>query len=217
MAHICVGNLTIIGSDNGLSPGRRQAIIWANAGILLIGPWGTNFSEILIGIQTFSFKKMHLKMSSAKLRPFCLGLNVLKQHIYIGILSEWISEKFSCLFTTITWLRKISLLLFCDSHYKILYKTDFMIMQWFNFTIKISYSMKYLFIIPCCDYFDSEQSSGQMICTKRVHTAYIVNSCCPTAELITEVFSTFIVLLFQYLTLFKNAALKSVSLFASFK
>ena len=27
VTHICVGNLTIIGSDNGLSPGRRQAII----------------------------------------------------------------------------------------------------------------------------------------------------------------------------------------------
>ena len=77
VTHICVGNLTIIGSDNGLSPGRRQAIIWTNAGILLIGPFsGTNFSEILIGIQTFSFKKMHLKMSSAKWRPFCIGLNV---------------------------------------------------------------------------------------------------------------------------------------------
>ena len=77
VTHICVGNLTIIGPDNGLSPGRRQAIIWTNAGILLIGPWETNYSEILIGIQTFSFKKMHLKMSSAKWRPFCLGLNVL--------------------------------------------------------------------------------------------------------------------------------------------
>ena len=68
--HICVGKLAIIGSDNGLSPGRRQAIIWTIAGILLIGPLGTNFSEILIGIQTFSFKKMHLKTSSAKWRPF---------------------------------------------------------------------------------------------------------------------------------------------------
>ena len=75
--NICVVKLTLIGSDNGLSPGRRQAIIWANAGILLIGPLGTNFIEILIGIQTFSFKKMHLKMSSAKWRPFFLGLNVL--------------------------------------------------------------------------------------------------------------------------------------------
>ena len=53
--HICVGNLTIIGSDNGLSPGRRQTIFWINAGILLIGPLGTNFSEILIAMQTFSF------------------------------------------------------------------------------------------------------------------------------------------------------------------
>ena len=77
MTHICVSELTIIGSDNGLSPGRRQAIIWNNAGLLLIEPLGTNLSEISIGIQTFSFKKMHLNMSSAIWRPFCLGLNVL--------------------------------------------------------------------------------------------------------------------------------------------
>ena len=77
MTHICVGKFTIIGSDNGLSPGRRQAIIWTNAGILLIEPLGTNFSEILIGIQIFSFAKMRLKMSSAKWRLLCPGLNVL--------------------------------------------------------------------------------------------------------------------------------------------
>ena len=68
----------LVGSDNGLSPGRRQAITRTNDGILLIGPLGTNFSEILSNIHTFSFKKMHLKTSSAKERPFCLGLNVLK-------------------------------------------------------------------------------------------------------------------------------------------
>ena len=79
VTHICVGKTTIIGSDNGLSPGRRQAIIWTNAGLLLIGPLGTNFSEILIEILTFSFKKMRLKVSSAKRRPFCLGLNVLRK------------------------------------------------------------------------------------------------------------------------------------------
>ena len=45
--HICVSKLTIIGSVNGLSPGRRQAIIWTNAGMLLIGTLETNFSEIL--------------------------------------------------------------------------------------------------------------------------------------------------------------------------
>ena len=53
VTHICVSKLTIIGSDNGLSPDRRQAIIWTNDGILLIGPLGTNLSEILIEIQAF--------------------------------------------------------------------------------------------------------------------------------------------------------------------
>ena len=85
--HICVGKLTIIGSGNGLSPDRRQAIIWTNAGILLIEPLGTNFSESLIGIQIFSFTKMRMKMSSVKWRPFCLGLNVLTHYF------RWLNAK----------------------------------------------------------------------------------------------------------------------------
>ena len=76
MTHICVSNLTIIGSDNGWLPGHRQAVIGTNAGILLIGPIGTNFSEILIEILAFLFKKMHYKVSSANWQTFCLGLNV---------------------------------------------------------------------------------------------------------------------------------------------
>ena len=68
VTHICVGKLTIIGPDNGLSPGGRQAIIWTNAGILLIEHLGKHFSEILIKIDTFSFKKMFLKMSSGNWR-----------------------------------------------------------------------------------------------------------------------------------------------------
>ena len=60
MTHICIGYLTIIGWDNGLSPGRCQANIWTNAGIILIKPYGRNFSEILIEMHTLSFKKMHL-------------------------------------------------------------------------------------------------------------------------------------------------------------
>ena len=78
MTHICVNKLTIIDSDNGLSPDRRQATIWTNAGILLIGPLETNFSEIRIEIHTSSVKIMHLKMSG-KLAPFCLSLIVLTQ------------------------------------------------------------------------------------------------------------------------------------------
>ena len=80
MTHICVVTNTNIGSDNGLSHGRRQTIIWTNAGILLIGPWGTIFSEILIEILTFSFKKMRLKMSSAKWRPFFSASMCLCSH-----------------------------------------------------------------------------------------------------------------------------------------
>ena len=81
VTHICVSKLAaIIGSDNGLPPGRRQAITWTNAGILLIRTLGTNISEILCKHHVFSYKKMHLKMSSGKRRPFCLGLNVLKRY-----------------------------------------------------------------------------------------------------------------------------------------
>ena len=92
VTHVWVSNLTIIGSDNGLSPGRRQAIIWPNAWILLIRTLGTNFSEILSKIHTFSFKKMHFKMSSAKWRQVCLGLNVLSVScvIYVTVNSMWL-------------------------------------------------------------------------------------------------------------------------------
>ena len=109
VTHICDSKQTIIGSDNGLSPGRRQAIIWTNAGILLIGPLGTNFNEILIEIHAFSFKEMHLKMSSGKWRPSCLGPNVLTEiswrsiairpklqdvitHPYLNPMVVWISS-----------------------------------------------------------------------------------------------------------------------------
>ena len=75
--HICFSKLTIIDLDNGLSPGRHQAIIWTNAGILLIQTSETNFSEILNEIHTFSFNKMHLKMLSVKWWHFFISLNVL--------------------------------------------------------------------------------------------------------------------------------------------
>ena len=95
VTHICVSNLTVIVSDNGLSPGRRQAIIWTNAGIMLIVPLGTNFREILIEIQTFSFKKMRLKVSSAKRRPFCLGLSELKLIVNLTLQSSY--DLYECL------------------------------------------------------------------------------------------------------------------------
>ena len=67
--------LTTIGSDNDLSPRRRQAVIWTNPGILLIGPLGTNFSELLIATHILSFKKMKMlseKMAAILSRSHCV-------------------------------------------------------------------------------------------------------------------------------------------------
>ena len=77
--HICVDNLTIIGSDNGFIAWTAPSHYLTNAGILLIRTLGTNFSELLSVIHLFSFKKSHFKISSEKMQPFCLSLNVLKQ------------------------------------------------------------------------------------------------------------------------------------------
>ena len=99
--HICISKLAIIGSENGLSPGRRQAIIWTNAGILLIEPLGTNLSEIIIEAHTFSFKKMHLKMLFGKWRPFCLSLTMLK--VYISSVSDAIHYRINAFYL---WMMK---------------------------------------------------------------------------------------------------------------
>ena len=110
VTHTCVGKLTIIDSDNGLSPGGHQAIIWTNAGILLIGPLGTNFNYILIGIETFSFKKMHLKMLFVKWHPFCLGFNVLTYFVMkfemrvSGLNAGWVIQ--TILWLLMAWLLK---------------------------------------------------------------------------------------------------------------
>ena len=73
--------MTIIVSENGLSPGRRQAIIWNNAGILLIGPLGTNFTGILyrnscIFIQEKAFENVVWKMAVILSRPQCVKCHI---------------------------------------------------------------------------------------------------------------------------------------------
>ena len=113
VTHICVSKLTSIGSYNGLSPCRRQAIIWTNAGILLIGQLGTKFSEILIEIYTISFKKMHLKMSSGKCRPFCLGLNVLNGRLLFSFDNGHFS--FALWYSTVPHFMKLIVLILSSS------------------------------------------------------------------------------------------------------
>ena len=77
MTNICVGKRTIVGSDNGLSPERRQAIIWTNAGILLIEPLGTNFSEFFkrnsnIFTEENTFENVVCDMLFISSRPQCV-------------------------------------------------------------------------------------------------------------------------------------------------
>ena len=117
MTHICIGKQTIIVSDNGLSPGWHQAIIWTNAGILLIGPLWTNFNEILVQMEAFLLKRILLKMLSVICCSFCLGLSVLMGlHC---IMFHWMSMQCKCivvLFSTFP-LGKAPLLFIPTYHY----------------------------------------------------------------------------------------------------
>ena len=76
MTDICVSKLVIIGLDNGLLPGQHQPIVWTNAGLLLITPLGSNFSEILIDfyifIQENAFENVIRKFAAILSRPHCI-------------------------------------------------------------------------------------------------------------------------------------------------
>ena len=93
--YICICNLTIIGSDNGLSPGRRKAIIWTNVGILIIGSLGTHFSEILIEIHRFYSRKCiwicRLRMAAIFSQPRCVkdatsSIPIIRFHAITGLI-----------------------------------------------------------------------------------------------------------------------------------
>ena len=78
VTHICVSKLTIIGSDNSLSPGRRQAIIWTSAGICY---WtlGNKFQWTLdinlhIFIQENAFENVVWETADILSRPQCVNV-----------------------------------------------------------------------------------------------------------------------------------------------
>ena len=95
--HICISKLIIIGSENDLEPGRRQPIIWTNAGVLLVRTSETHASEILSKTHKFPFKRMHLKMSSVKWWQFCLDLKVIKRSVRFTL--DWIYNWSICIST----------------------------------------------------------------------------------------------------------------------
>ena len=82
VTHICVSKLTIIGSDNGLSPGRRHAIIWTNARILLIDSnlrnklqWNPRRNSFIFIIENV-FENVVCEMASIWSRPQCVNQGV---------------------------------------------------------------------------------------------------------------------------------------------
>ena len=104
MTHIWVSKITIIGSDNGLSPCQHQAIIWTNAGILLIGSLRTIFSENFnrnsnIFIKENAFENVIWKMATVLSR-----LSVLISHAIKGTLVAVTADAWSEIVIHI-WLR----------------------------------------------------------------------------------------------------------------
>ena len=148
MTYICISKLTTIGSHNGLSLERRQANIWTNAGILLIGTLGTNFSEILIRIfiQENAFENGVCEMAS-----ICLGLNVL-----ILLLTKiaqkdkmWVSDWPHILQTTVQifchFYSFIFLFCFCIIHLQALHLHMFLFfLVYFHFPISCNDIFWYL-------------------------------------------------------------------------
>ena len=82
-------NQVSLGLDNGLLPVRYQAITWTNADLLSIEHLRTKFSENWIETENFSFIKMHLKMPSAKWRPFYPDRDKLKSPVARSVYSLW--------------------------------------------------------------------------------------------------------------------------------
>ena len=101
--HICISNLTIIGSDNGLAPGWHQAIIWTIAGKLLIGPLGKNFSEILIELIFFQENTLAAIFSRPQFVNFRNSNNIVfcwiwkSNYMMLG-LTHWGRNKMAVIF-----------------------------------------------------------------------------------------------------------------------
>ena len=106
VTHTCVGNLTIIGPDNGLSPGRHQAIIWTNPGTLMNKlQWNFNrYSNIFI--QENAFENVVCEMASILPQPQCVKLSAVKfklVELYVEYnVSPWVYVEHG-IYVTVPW------------------------------------------------------------------------------------------------------------------
>ena len=103
---------TIIGLENGLSPRRHQAIIWTNAGVLIIGPFGTKFQwniyrNVYIFWQYDVFENVVWKMAAILSRTQCVK----------SFSITWGNRKWSHANSTCSIQTKMAT--FCTRHFRI--------------------------------------------------------------------------------------------------
>ena len=94
---ICISKLTIIGSDNGLPHGQRQAI-WTSGRILLIRNLRINFNGILIEIHIFhfqenAFENVLCEMAVILPQPQCVNDSV---NLAFSLCNKAYSHKMGC-------------------------------------------------------------------------------------------------------------------------
>ena len=94
MAHICVNKLDVIGSSNGLSPVRRQAVVWINDDLLLIGPLEIIFGEIAIKITSTFIQEDAFENVVCETGLFCFGLIVFQACKFTALYGVLVPHKY---------------------------------------------------------------------------------------------------------------------------
>ena len=96
MTHICVSDLTTIGSDNGLSPGLNQC--WNMINWNLRNNCQGNFNRnSYIFIQVNTFENVVWKMAAILSQPQCF--NKMRSEPNGG---HWVGDSFTCIDETIS-------------------------------------------------------------------------------------------------------------------
>ena len=94
MTHICVHKLTIFGSEKGLSPERRQAVIWTNVGKFVNSrPQCVQWFPLFYRLIYCHFHKSQLSKSN-----FCVMCPVSSSH------RRWLlRQRYICALARVSW------------------------------------------------------------------------------------------------------------------